>query len=591
MRRGGYQPPAVLAEVTQADGRRKPLPNDAVWRSDLHKICVLLCDSGHNKIGDFMEKRIIAVFLAFCLVMGGLCLRLYTATTDTEAAGYISSHYKTITLDTLRLPVIDCNGEPLVNRTSENFVVAKPTEKAVSLLYESLTSAEFDTIATALLQGSAGSVCVGEKFFAPNNSFVTLKKNVRYGENPLAVHLVGYVNADGNGVSGIERCFNDLMKTDVTLSAKFLCDAKGDFVDGAQIGTDTLYNNHRGGVQLTLDSRIQSVVQEELRASSIKKGAVLVCDIHTGGIKAMASIPEYNPDKVGDSLADGNSPLTNRALSAFPVGSVFKVVVAASALENGISENFSYTCRGSVAVGGKVFHCNNSTPHGTLDMQKALAHSCNCYFISLAKAVGGKELLQTASIFGFGQSTEVAKGLFSAKGEIPSAKSLKIEGALANFSFGQGVLTATPVQFANVFNAIASGGRYTDPFCVTNVTDTAGESVYEFTPKAPVVALSASTAKKLSLMLGFAVSDGTAKNAQTQGFASAGKTATAQTGIYNEKGEEQLCTWFGGYFPADNPQYSVVIVSEDGTAGGEDCAPVFKKIAQRVFEQKDFLKN
>ena len=535
-----------------------------------------------------MEKRIIAVFLAFCLVMGGLCLRLYTATTDTEAASYISSHYKTLTLDTLRLPIVDCNGEPLVNRTSENFVVAKPTEKAVSLLYESLTSAEFDTIATALLQGSPGSVSVGDKFFAPNNSFVTLKKNVRYGENPLAVHLVGYVNSDGNGVSGIERCFDDLMKTDVTLSAKFLCDAKGDFVDGAEIQTDTLYNSHKGGVQLTLDSRIQSVVQEELRASSIKKGAVLVCDVHTGEIKAMASVPEYNPQKVGESLADGSSPLSNRALGAFPAGSVFKVVVAASALENGISEGFSYTCRGSVDVGNKTFRCNNSTAHGTLDMQKALACSCNCYFIALAKAVGGKALLQTASLLGFGQSTEIAKGLFSSKGELPSAEDLKIEGALANFSFGQGAFTATPVQFANVFNAIASGGKYTNLFCVTSASNTAGERVYEFTPQAPVHALSESTAKKLASMLVAAVGEGTAKNARTEGFASAGKTATAQTGTYDENGEERLCTWFGGFFPADNPKYSVVILSENGTTGGEDCAPVFRRIAQRIFEQKIF---
>ncbi len=535
-----------------------------------------------------MEKRIIAVFLTFCLAMGGLCLRLYTATTDTEAASYIASHYKTVTLDTLRLPIIDCNGVPLVNRTNENFVVAKPTENAMSRLYESLSDEEFDTITAFLLQGSAGYVNIGDKFLKQDAGFATLRKFVRYGENPMAVHLVGYVNSDGKGVSGIERCFDDYLKTDITLSAKFLCDAKGDFVDGAEIKTDSLYANHKGGVLLTVDSSVQSVVQEELRASSIKKGAVVVCDVHTGEIRAMASVPEYDPENVGKSLSDKNSPLTDRALSAFSVGSVFKVVVAASALENGISENFSYTCRGSVAVGGNDFHCNNSTPHGTLNMQKALACSCNCYFICLAKAVGGKALLETASLLGFGQSTEIAKGLFSSKGELPSAESLKTEGALANFSFGQGAFTATPVQFANVFNAIASGGKYTVPFCVRSASNPAGERVYEFIPKAPVVALSESTAKKLSSMLQAVVSDGTARNAQTVGFNSAGKTATAQTGIYDENGKELLCTWFGGYFPAENPQYSVVIVSEDGTTGGEDCAPVFRKVAQRIFEQKIF---
>ncbi len=542
----------------------------------------------HTKIGDFMQKRVIVVFLSFCLVMGGLCLRLFTATTDTDAASYISSHYKTVTLDTLRLPILDCNGKPLVNQKCENFVVAKPTETAVSLLYENLNIAEFDAIATPLLQGSAGYVNVGDKFFKHNKSFVTLKRFVRYSENPLAVHLVGYVNSDGNGVSGIERCFDGMMKTNVTLSAKFLCDATGEFIDGADIEVSNLYNNHNGGVFLTIDNDIQSIVQEELRASSIKKGAVVVCDVNTGEIKAMASVPEYNPKKVGDSLEDKNSPLTNRALSAFPAGSVFKVVVAASALENGISESFSYVCNGSVTVGDKKFRCNNSISHGLLNMEKALACSCNCYFITLARQVGGKALLETASIFGFGQSTEIAKELFSSEGELPSAKELELPGALANFSFGQGRFTATPVQFANVFNSIASGGRYVVPYCVKKSLDANGKKIYKFSPRAPVCALSEETADKLLSMLVSAVNEGTAKKAKTINFLSAGKTATAQTGIYDKNGNEQLCTWFGGFFPAEKPRYSVVILSEDGTAGGEDCAPVFKVIAERIFNRKLF---
>lgn len=541
-----------------------------------------------NSYGDFMEKRVIAVFLFFCLVMGGLCLRLYTVTTDTEAASYISSHYKNVTLDTLRLPIYGCDGEPLVNRTCENFVVAKPTEAAVSLLYENLSAEEFDIIATPLLQGSAGYVSVGEKFFEQSLSYITLKKFIRYGKSPTAVHLVGYVNSDGDGVSGIERCFNSYMKTDVSLYAGFLCDVNGDFVDGAEIKTDTLYNNHKGGIHLTIDSVIQAIAQEELRAASIKKGAVIVSDIATGDIKALASVPEYDPNNVGDYLDDENSPLTNRALSAYPVGSVFKVVVAACALENGINQNFSYICRGEAQVDGNTFHCNNSTAHGLLDMEDALACSCNCYFIELSKRLGGKAILETANLFGFGESVEIAEGLFSSQGELPTAKELKTSGNLANFSFGQGRFTAAPVQMINVFNAIANGGKYTSPYCVDRVLDVSGNSVYDFKAKAPVYAISQTTADTLLKMLTAVVEEGTAKNAATDGFFSAGKTATAQTGIYNEKGEEQLCTWFGGFFPADNPRYSVVILSEEGTTGGEDCAPVFKSIAERIAQRKDF---
>lgn len=545
----------------------------------------------HTKIGDIMEKRVIAVFLTFCLAMGSLCLRLYTLTTDFEYANYTSSHYKKVLLDTLRLSIVDCNSEPIVNRSCENFVVAKPGEKSVSLLYEALSLEEFDDIATSLLRGSTGYVSVGERFFEQNTNFITLKKFVRYGENPLAVHLIGYVNSDGNGVSGIERCFNSFLKTDVYLSADFLCDANGDFVQGAEIKTDPLYNYNTGGVKLTLDKKIQSVVQEELRASAIRKGTVVVCDVKTGEIRAMASAPEYDPDKVSDYLKDEDSPLTNRALSAFSVGSIFKVVVAACALESGISENYSYKCDGSIDVDGNTFHCNNAVAHGSVNMETALTQSCNCYFIDLAGEIKVRDLLGMAGNFGFGNSIEIAKGLFSSKGELPCAEDLKKSGNLANFSFGQGRFTATPMQMINVFNAIANGGKYISPYCVDNVKDVNGNVVYSFLPGAPTVALSAEAAEKITRMLVGVVENGTAQKARTSDFQSAGKTATAQTGIYNEKGEEQLCTWFAGFFPADSPRYSVVVLSEEGTTGGEDCAPVFKAIAQRIYELKVFEKN
>ncbi len=538
-----------------------------------------------------MEKRVIAVFLSFCLAVGGICLRLYTATTDTQVANYISSHYKTVILDTLRMPIIDCNGAPVVNRKCENFVVSKPTEKAVSFLYENLSSSEFDVIATPLLQGSIGYVNIGDKSVELDSACATLKKFVRYGENPLAVHLIGYVNSDGDGVSGIERCFNSLLKTDINLSAGFLCDVNGEFVDGAEIKTDPLYNHSKGGVFLSIDSEIQSIVQEELRASSIKKGAVIVCDTQSGKIRAMASVPEYDPENVAQSLNDKNSPLTNRALSAYPVGSVFKVVVAACALENGISKNFSLYCNGSLQVNGNTFRCNNSVAHGLVDMQGALEHSCNCYFIKLAEKTGGKAILEMAAALGFGNSTEIAKDLFSSKGDLPTVNALKISGNLANFSFGQGSFTATPVQIINVFNALANGGRYVSPYCVEYVKDAVGNKVYEFSPKAPVIAISQKTAEIVSEMLTGVVNNGTAKNAKTEGFLSAGKTATAQTGVYDESDNEKLCTWFGGFFPADNPRYSVVILSQDGSTGGADCAPVFRAIAQRVFERKVFEKS
>ncbi len=532
-----------------------------------------------------MYKRIIAVFTAFCFGFGCVCLRLYTLTTQVDAASYLSSHYKKVNLDTLRLPILDTNGNAIVNSETENFVVAKPNEGALAELYKLLPQEQFDKIATPILQGSIGYVCVEKSYYPQTLNYITLSKNVRYSSSSVATHLVGYVNSDGDGVSGIERCFNSLLKTDISLYAGFLCDVKGRVVEGAEIQTDFTYNNHRGAVNLTVDKTVQTIVEEQLKASTIKRGAVIVSDVKTGEIKALASLPSYDPNNVEKVLQDEASPLTNRALSAYSVGSVFKVVVSASALENGIDKSEIYNCSGEITVEKNIFHCNNSTAHGNVNMEKALEQSCNCYFISLAQELGGKKILETAKAMGFGESIEIAKNLHSQNGILPNEKDLQSLGSLANFSFGQGKFTATPVQMLNVINSIANGGKYVKPYCVKNVTDIDGNDVYDFKPKAPVYAISKNTADELRKMMISVVKNGTAKNAQTQEFISAGKTATAQTGIYNENGEE-LCTWFMGFFPADNPQNSVIVISENGTTGGNDCAPVYKAIAQRIFERE-----
>ena len=119
-------------------------------------------------------------------------------------------------------------------------------------------------------------------------------------------------------------------------------------------------------------------------------------------------MPTYEPADIANSMNDPDSPLVNRALSAFPVGSVFKVAVAAAALENGFNENETYLCSGSVEIDGKIFHCNNSTAHGEINMCKALEHSCNCYFVELSRKFGADKILETAKIFGFGEKTEIA---------------------------------------------------------------------------------------------------------------------------------------------------------------------------------------
>lgn len=495
-------------------------------------------------------------------------------------------HCKNVTLDYLRLPILDCNGELLCSQITESYIAVKPSYDVFPVLRELLDEESFKTAAQKIAGGFPVYARVKSGTEINNMNMITLKKYVRYENNDTLVHLTGYVDAPGNGVTGIEQAFDSYLKTDIPLYAGFACDANGKIIDGEAIRTDRSYYENKGGIKLTVDKNIQEITENALENSDIKKGAALICETKTGAIRAMASVPGYDRSNVEESLDSADSPLLNRALSAYPAGSVFKVVTAAAAIENGVSPDFTIKCTGSVTVDGKVFHCNNSTAHGQTDMRQALIKSCNCYFIKLAQMTGYRPILETSGILGYGRTCEIAEKLLSSSGSIPSADGLKSSGQLALFSFGQGSLTANTIQIANTFSAVANGGMYTEPFSVESVSDSQGNEAYSFTPKPPVRAFSAETADILKSMLTDVVAKGTAEKAQTTDFDSAGKTATAQTGIFNPDRTEKLCTWFGGFFPAENPEYTVVIIKEDGTTGGEDCAPVFKEIAEKIYSLK-----
>lgn len=519
----------------------------------------------------------------FCIISGVLCLRLYTLSVRIDTASHISTHNKKITVDILRLPVYDCDGKRLLNCETEDYICVKPLPDVLPLLRDTMSRDDFISAAESIAKGTPVCQKIENCSKLKSSDIVTLKKYVRYPEEKSLVHLLGYINSDGEGVSGIEKAFDSCLKTDIPLYASFPCDANGHIMAGSGIETGALYNSSKGGVTLTIDKKIQDITENVLRKSDIKKGAVLITETKTGKIRAMASVPEYSPQNISESMNDEASPLVNRALSAYPVGSVFKAAVAAAALDNGFSENYSYKCTGSIKVDDRVFNCNNHTSHGIVDMRKALTESCNCYFIKLAQQIGYRPILETAGVLGYGRTAEITENIFTSAGSVPTARSLQSSGQLALFSFGQGSLTASTVQIANTFSAIGNGGVYTEPYAVEFALNVYGKKVYEHKEKAPIRAFSEEGAEKIKDMLKTVVREGTAKNAGTELFESAGKTATAQTGVFNPDKTEKLCTWFGGFFPADEPKYTVVILKEDGTTGGEDCAPVFKEIAEEIY--------
>lgn len=529
-----------------------------------------------------MDKRLIAVFTAFCMTIGALCLRLYVLCSKGTEYVASESHYFTVDIQNVRGCIYDCRGEKLVDSDYINAAVLKPTLKALSALDGAVDMKTENDIKERMKKGSAVIVETGDIKVQANEDVTVIEKYRRYNENQPARHIIGYLDSDGKGVSGLEKCFDSILYTGKTEQIRFFADAYGRIISGGE--TEKVnFDAPTGSVHLTLDSEIQHISENALDTFNVNEGGAVVADVKTGALLAMASRPDFDSDNLIEYLKLDSAPLVNRTLNAYAVGSVFKAAVAAAAIENGI-DDFYYTCTGTCDVDGTVFGCNNRKAHGELNMQKALECSCNTYFIKLAQKLGEEALLETAEKFGFGQEIQLADGMGTASGKLPSAESLEKTGALANFSFGQGEFTATMLQMVQLFSAIANDGKYTVPYLIEK-TVTADGKENRHKLQYPVVALSEYTSQRLTQMLASVVENGNAKKAKlNNNIAAAGKTATAQTGAYGINGVEIYNTWFCGFFPADEPKYVIVILKQGGSSGAEDCAPVFKEIADKISE-------
>lgn len=532
-----------------------------------------------------MERRIISSFFLFALFIGLLSVQILLISTGGSTAAARSSNTKTVILAESRGIIYDCNGKPLTDIETEYRAVVPPMESALHSLQNVLSPERFKSAQESLQKGQLAVFPVDEnKVNDDDISVFSVRK--RYADNQTAAHVIGYLDGDSeHGVSGIEKSYDEfLSQADGKLKVSFSVDAKGRILEGEKPFVSLDEYDIKQGVRLTIDKKIQEISEKAIDESAIKKGAAVVLEIKSGKIRAMVSRPVFSPNDLSGSLKDEDSPFINRALTDYAVGSVFKPVVAAAALDNGVSDKIEYTCTGEIQRGNTLFHCHEIKGHGTLTMEKAIEVSCNPYFINLSTYLNPSWVLEMSSLLGLGKKNQLASSIEDSAGVLPNEKELASSSAsFANFSFGQGNFSATPLQMAAVYGAIANDGIYHKPTLIEGTVQSDGTFIQSNEAKNTVTAMELSTSKALRRFLEKTVSEGSGHRAQPDKTTAAGKTATAQSGWY-EQGREILHTWFAGYFPADTPKYAVVIMNEDGTSGAVDCAPVFKEIADSILE-------
>ncbi len=519
-----------------------------------------------------LEKRGIFLYVFLLLgLIGTIASVLYV---NVQSYSTVSQSYNStsITADTSRGTIYDCKKRPLVNSEYQYIAVVPPSVSYLSQVYKyQLSQTDISRVASGF------PICVQVDADFESDDIPVLKVPKRYDADALCAHIIGYLDDEGNGVSGIEKAFNEQL-TGGELNVYFKKDALGNTLAGEEAQIQREDYDHVGSVVLTIDKDIQRITATAANAF-IEKGAVVVLENATGKIRAMCSLPDFSQNNLEASLNSTDSPFVNRALSGYNAGSVFKLCTAAAALEAGVS--YTCTCKGYTDVGGVTFHCMQE--HGTVDMQTALEKSCNVYFIELSQKLSATPLYNMAQNMGFGTSIELCDGIVADKGVLPELADIKRNpAALANFAFGQGSLLATPLQIASMLQCISNKGQRIRPSLIEEVTDQNGVLIEQAKLSAPTNVISEETAGTLLSYMVSVVENGTGKNAKPATGGAGGKTATAETGWKDENGNDMVQTWFAGVFPAKDPIYTVVVLSENGKSGSESAAPVFKKIADHV---------
>lgn len=524
-----------------------------------------------------MERRATAV--AACIVLGYAML-VANISLHMKNGGYTQTALRqrqyTVTAGSAEGTIFDRNFTPLVNQRVEYRAVVLPTREGIQAVLPRLTD----------VSGFAAGVRSGEPFVCgvdgtdiASPDVTVFPIPVRQEGEQTAVHVVGYTS-EGEGVTGLESDYDGILRGETdTASVTYAVDALGHILYGETADISPIEGKN-AGIVTTLDARIQGICEEE--GAALSKGAVVVMEVGTGDVLAMASFPTYSPDDLESALSSQDSPFINRCLYAYSVGSIFKLVTCAAAYRQGIT-HFTADCTGSSEISGQIFHCHDRSGHGKLDMKGAVTVSCNCYFLELSRLLDPVIMRETAQDFGFGRQIVLSSGISSTSGTLPTPEQLELPAEMGNFCFGQGFLTASPLQVTQMICGIAGGGDMPLARLIAGYT-LDGKTVEN--PKQVMYAKAAdrNLAYYIQDLMTAAVNENPDSNAVPSNVYAAAKTSTAQTGRYDEEGTEYCHGWITGFFPVEAPRYAVTVLAEDGGYGNDAAAPVFRRIAERIMD-------
>jgi len=549
----------------------------------------------------FRIATLLAFFLVLFIALASRAFQLQILSGKALKSLAQKQHTQTLLLQPDRGIIFDRNGEKMAATVMADSVCADPSKIDNPGEVAGRLAAILQTDRATLQKKLSGSknFCWLARRIAPeqvglvqdmnvDGIFIVKEPKRYYPSGELAGHLIGFVGIDANGLEGLELRYDRYLKG-APEKLIWTRDAKGKRLI-PRVETPETVQKENYNLVLTIDNRIQYLVESHLKAAVKDKGAkggfAIVMDPKTGEILALANELGFDPNRLSavNAATGKNKAITD----SFDPGSTFKPFLAAAALEEGVVKetDLFYCENGNFAIADRVFHEANRKRHGSLSVHDILKYSSNIGSIKIAEKLGKEKFSQYIHKFGFGAKTGI-----DLPGEVngllrPVEKWTRVDAA--TIAFGQGI-SVTAIQLITALSSVANKGLLMKPFIVRGLMDRKGNLVQRYDPTAVRQVISPETAKRLTAILTDVVGmeDGTGKHARIVNVAVAGKTGTSQKFDFARRAysSEKVRTSFMGFFPAEDPQIAILVVLDEPQRdrwGGVAAAPVFKNIGEQL---------
>lgn len=553
-----------------------------------------------------MFKRLLAlfvlvIFFAFIIIFRIFYLQVIGGYSFVEKG--LSEWLRDLPLTATRGSFTDRNGVVLASSYTTYDVYVRPADvedaESVSKLLADVLELDYENVYEKVSKHNYSEIKIKsdiDKETVQNilknyksGIFFTTDTERNYSYDSMLCQILGFVSSDNSGQSGLEAFYNSYL-SGIDGVSLVESDLKGTTIDGST----TYYENAINGlnIMLTIDFKLQQEVERILADAMVTTAAksisCIVTNPQTAEILSVVTLPSYNLNDVPREDTETLNTLSRATtiVDTFEPGSTFKPIVAAIALEEGLTSKHNYYyCSGYRIVNGVRIKCARRSGHGSQSLEQGLMNSCNCVFMDLIEKIGLEKFYNYLEKFGFTEPLGI-----DFPGEVCAVLMPKTSVTLpdlARMGFGQ-TIALSALEMVVGLGTVINNGYVLQPHFVSKIVTETGNVVYTRSTTVKNKVLSDETSKTMREMLLSVVEKGGGKYAKVDGYPIiGGKTGTAQKYENGTIAQGKYIATFAGFAPYDDPQYLVYVVVDEPQGafyGGVVAAPIAKSIFEQIFK-------